>query len=168
MNDINVEIKRGTSGTQCSLADVRTRTGFGGGPISFGDLRGGEGGTITQGSYNFKGIVSKGYGILQSGSSVSPAEEDGRMKFAANSYLMSVISSSLGNTASLVLGANTTGGGGGDAVTAGYRVTNVNRVAIGGVARAVSNAVSNATTSSVTLDVVMGDSGTVDFFIRFA
>jgi hypothetical protein len=169
LDDINVEIKRGTSATTCSLDDVRTRTGFTG-TISFSDLRGGEGASLTQGRFSFKGINTDGYSALLAIGSVSPAESNNRLQFAANSFMHGVDMSSVaaGNTRISFGATNAAVSGNGDQITAGFKTTSINYVAIAGASRSISNAVSNTSQATAHVSHTMGSSGSVDFFIRFA
>lgn len=168
LDDINVEIKRGTSATACSLNDVRTRTGFTG-AISFSDLRGGEGASITQGRFSFKGLNSDGYSASLAIGSISPAESNNRLQFAANSFMYAVTMSSVnsGNTLISFGATNAAVSGNGDQITAGFKTTSINYVAIAGASRTVSNTVSNTSQALAWVSHTMGSSGSVDFFIRF-
>lgn len=170
MNDINLEIKRGTTLTQCSLDDVRTRSGYGGGAISFSNLRGAEGGQITQARYTFKSINNDGFSTALLIGSCTPNESNGCLQFAANSFMPRCVTNSAdaGNTIMWLTPAAGEGSANASLMTTGYKTTDISKVAIDGADQPITTTVSNTTSSYVTLTHTMGSSGTVDFFIRFA
>lgn len=165
MLDMRTEITRGTGAV--SMSEVRTRAGFTG-AISFSDVRNAEGALITQGSFTYKGATSNGYTYSGLYGSISPNDNNRMMQIAANSFLGQVVTGPAATATTITLFSSNTGVANGSAVTTGYKVTNVNYVAIGGTSRTVSNPISNTTVSYFTVSGTMAGSGTTDFFIRFA
>ena len=172
LNDINVEIKRGTSATTCSLNDVRTRTGFTG-AISFSDLRGGEGALITGGVFTIKGAQFYGFNRVQQIGTVTPAESNGYLQFATNSFFGQCSTTNNAptlTTVALSQVADQTPLANGTAVTTGFKTTDINYIALGGASRTITSATSTNTTStaSITYGMPTANNATTEFFIRFA
>jgi len=167
MNNMNTEILRAGGTATVDMNTIRTRFG-GSGAISFSDLHDCEGFTVTCGEFNTKFGTSTGFhdGIY---GSVSPDEGDGRVQFAANCWIYT-ISSGTGNPG--IAGCelsqtSTTDTMNGDAVTAGYRATDVTRIVTANVSRGGIFGLSNSTFSNFIFDYTMPGSGTIHCLIKF-
>lgn len=166
MNDMNVQITRASGTATVDMNTIRTRYG-GSGAISFSDLRDSEGFTINPALYSDKFITSHGWADDQYGS-VSPDEGNGRVQFAANSWLTNVIEfNTSGNTAIEIFPTSTTYTGNGTQVTAGYKTTDVTRVVMANTSRTISSPSSNNSSSWLYIDYDMPTSGTIHCLFKF-
>lgn len=170
MNDMRTHINRATT-SSISMSEMRTRYG-GSGQISFSDLRKCEGFTINPTRYNTGGKFSSNIDGWQDGlfGSVSPDEGDGRVQFAANSWLYYASENDTYTAGTTTVGiepTSTSAGGGGDSVTAGYKVTNVSRMVFANSSVSISNPISNSTYSTFDASYNMPTSGTIHCLIKF-
>jgi hypothetical protein len=145
MNDMRSEINRATS-SSISMSEMRARYG-GSGAISFSDLYDAEGFQITVGSETGKFGTQSGYSREFSAiGSISPEESSGLVQFAANSFLLGLVSDVTANVymslthATIVLGN-------GDLVTNGYKTTQVTRIVMANTSYSIISATSNSSTS---------------------
>jgi hypothetical protein len=149
------------------MSEMRTRFG-GSGAISFSDLRNCEGFVVTIGSSTGKFGTDEGFQDDYIGS-VSPDEGNGRVQFAANSWLYACVSPGFSNTITWVqLEPNSTGVVyNGDQVTAGFKATNVTRVVLANTSRSIDSTSSNSTISQVVALYDFPASGTVHCLLKF-
>lgn len=174
MNNMNTEILRAGGTATVSMDTIRTRYG-GSGAIAFSDLRNAEGFTLNPARYYAEGKASQNTDGWSDGfviqGSISPDEVAGRLQFAANSFLYEVIEDNLvaGGSTFLRLAENdTVAFANGDAVTAGFKGTNVSRVVLANTSRSITEANSTGAYGSyakVTYD--MPTSGTIHCLIKF-
>ena len=171
MNDMRTNINRATS-SSISMSEMRTRYG-GSGAISFSDLRNAEGFTIDPVRYYADGKISQNTdgwadGITNYGT-ISPDESAGRIQFAANSYLFSVVQDNLygpaGTTSLSLAEDNTVILANNDAITAGFRSTNISRVVLANTSQSITEA--NASFSYVSVSYDMPTSGTIHCLVKF-
>jgi hypothetical protein len=139
------------------------RTRFGGsGAISFSDLYKCEGFTVTCGTQTSKFFSFDGFNHFLGVGSVSPAESNGQVQFAANSFLGQMTAGTGTNdSASIFLYANNGGQLGG--VTAGFRGDSVTRIVTANTSRTLGGA--NENDRFFTYD--MPSSGTIHCLIKF-
>lgn len=125
MDDMRSEINRAPS-SSISMSEMRTRYG-GSGAISFSDLRGAEGFTISIGFYSSKFGNYYGYYPATSTGGAFPDELDSgsnfSIRFAANSYMSGLTSY---NVLSLTSSENYTDTG----FTTGFAGTDVTRIVL--------------------------------------
>lgn len=173
MNDMRTHINRAT-GSSISMSEMRTRYG-GSGAISFSDLYNTEGFTINPARYSISGKFAQdidGWSdeAPYSFGSISPDEGNGRIQFAANSWLVDISESETFNpgTTTTSIEPNSTGWVyNGDQVTAGYKATNVTRMVIANTSYSIVSAFSNSTASSFNVSYSMPTSGTLHCLIKF-
>ena len=167
MNDMRSNINRATS-SSISMSEMRTRYG-GSGSISFSDLRNCEGFTITAGTQSSKFATSDGWDDDAGLGSISPNEGDGRVQFAANSWISSLTESTFnaGVTYIYLQPTSTSTSYVGDHVTAGFKTTNLSRVVIANTSYGITSASSNSTASSATVNYDMPTSGTLHCLFKF-
>lgn len=139
--DLRTEITRGAGAL--SMNDIRIRYGVSSGSISFGDLYKCEGMAITGSTTTDKFGTYYGWQAGIRGS-VSPNESNGRVQFAAASFMFSY--SGLGNTVNIGHN-NTTNVGVGNSVTSGYKATEATRFVADGFNTTISGATSDGSTS---------------------
>jgi hypothetical protein len=162
MLDMRAEITRGTGAI--SMSEVRTRYG-GSGQINFSDLYKSEGFIATCGTYSDKFSSEDGVDVVAFNfGSFNPNEANGRVQFAANSYLGRFTStpSGIGDAAALTVysNANSAFGGG---VTVGFTGDSITRIVTANVARGLNAATEN--TREFTYD--FPSSGTVHCLVKF-
>jgi hypothetical protein len=152
---------------------MRTRYG-GSGSISFSDLRKAEGFTIDPVRVYVSGKVSQNTDGWTTGyspqGSISPNENNGRLQFADNSFLLEVLEDNIFNpgTTALTITQNTTVIlGNGSAVTAGFKSTDITRVVLANTSRTITSATSNDGQSSAFISYDMPTSGTLHCLIKF-
>jgi hypothetical protein len=159
MNDMRSEINRAPS-SSISMSEMRTRYG-GSGAISFSDLRGAEGFTISIGTYTDKYGTIYGYYPATSTGGAFPDELDSgsiwHIRFAANSYMSGLTSY---NTLSLV--SNESYGDSG--FTSGFAGTDVTRIVLANTSYSVSGSGPNFTTFS---GYSWPTSGTIHCLVKF-
>lgn len=161
MNDMRSEITRATS-SALGMDEIRTRFG-GSGAISFSDLYKCEGFTITCGTQSSKFISLDGWNVFLGVGSVSPAEANSRVQFAANSYLAQL--SALAGTsdaAQLQIYADASAGASG--VTAGFRADSITRVVTANTSRSLTGT-PDENVRQFTYDVP--GSGTIHCLLKF-
>lgn len=174
MNDMNVQITRASGTATVDMNTIRTRYG-GSGAISFSDLRNAEGFTIDPVRYYTSGKTSQNTDGWSDGynnqGAISPDEGAGRIQFAANSYLFSVLEDNIfaGGATTLNLAENDTLIlANGDVVTAGFKGTNVSRVVLANTSRSITGANSTGIYGSyVTVSYDMPTSGTIHCLVKF-
>jgi len=145
MTDFHTHITR--SSGQLSMSEMRTRYA-GSGDIKFSDLRKTEAFTFTVGRYEEAGnkfgpgFVLWGYAntlLYNTGTGVSPAENNTKVQFAANSFLVRV--TSFGGTSEAVIELyNTSGTPDSATITNGYRGDNVTRIVTANTNRTIVSA----------------------------
>lgn len=161
MLNMRSEITRGAGAI--SMTEVRTRFG-GSGAISFGDLRKCEGFIVTCGTISDKFFSFDGFHkFIGPTGSVAPAEANGTVQFAANSFLSQINSSPAGAGSGAVVGFADSTSGTTDNITAGFRGTDVTRIVTANVARTVGDKFT--TVASFTFD--FPSSGTVHCLLKF-
>lgn len=167
MNDMRSNINRATS-SSISMSEMRARYG-GSGQISFSDLRNCEGFTITAGTQSSKFATSDGWDDDAGFGSISPNEGDGRVQFAANSWINAFQESSFdpGVTYIYLQPTSTATTYNGDQVTAGFKTTNLSRVVIANTSYGITSASSNSSTSQAKLSYNMPASGTLHCLFKF-
>lgn len=167
MNDMRTEINRAT-GSSISMSEMRTRFG-GSGAISFSDLRGCEGFTVNCSFNTDKFGDNDGFRALVFGS-VSPNDGNGRLQFAANSWLYEMYSASFNPTVTFltIMQNDSTLSSNGTQVTAGFKVTDVNRLVAANTSVNISGTFSNNESSYLTAEYDMPNSGTIHCLVRFA
>lgn len=161
MNDFRTEITRAT-GSAIGMDEVRTRFG-GSGAISFNDLYKCEGFTVTCGTVTSKFFSADGFNVFLAIGSVSPAESNGQVQFAANSFLAS-FQAGTGTDTSATVGIYSNNGGGAAGVTAGFRGDSITRVVTANTSRTITG-YTDENTRSFTYD--MPSSGTIHCLIKF-
>ena len=166
MNDMRTHINRAT-GSSISMSEMRDRYG-GSGAISFSDLYDTEGFVITVGSVTTKFGTDEGWSDNSFGS-ISPDEGDGRVQFAANSWLFGCYSPGVANTSAVIYiePTSTSINFNGNQVTAGYKATDVTRVVLANTSRSITSQSSNATSSELYVTYNFPGSGTVHGLIKF-
>jgi len=162
MLNMRTEITRGT-GT-ISMSEVRTRYG-GSGAINFSDLYKTEGFIATCGTYSDKFISNDGVDVVvYNFGSFNPNEANGRVQFAANSFLGRLVSapSGISDAARLTVypEANSLATAG---VTAGFTGDSITRIVTANVARGLGGA--SETGCDFTYD--FPSSGTVHCLVKF-
>ena len=171
MNDMNVEVLRASGTASVSMSTIRTRYG-GSGAISFSDLRNAEGFTIDPVNYTVSGKFAQNVDGWQDDSgigSMSPDENLGRLQFAANSFLFSVLEDNLsasGTTRLQIAPDTAIIYPSGDQVTAGFRTSNITRLVYANTSYGIT-AVSNSTFSYADVSYNMPTSGTIHCLIKF-
>lgn len=173
MNNMNTEITRAAGTASVSMSTLRTRYG-GSGAISFSDLRNAEGFTINPARRSVTGKFAADYdgwssvAGLENGS-ISPNEGSGRVQFATNSWLAEVQENSFNPGVTLLsIEPNSTGfTSNGDAVTAGFKATNVSRVVLANTSYSITAASSGAGASSLQVTYDMPISGTIHCLMKF-
>jgi hypothetical protein len=167
MLDMRTEITRGAGAV--SMSELRDRYG-GSGAISFADLRKAEGFVITSAQLNTKFVTYTGWSpgspLGVTFGSITPTESNNRVQFSTASFLSGVASFG-GVTATVYISPTNAGSANGDAVTAGFKSTDINRVVIANISRTINAAVSNSTQSTTTIDYTMPSSGTLNGLIKF-
>ena len=175
MNDMNTEILRASGTATVSMSTIRTRYG-GTGAISFADLRKAEGFVITCGVYSTKVGNNEGFAAYAnlppefSFGSVSPNEGDGRVQFAANSWLMSAFSEGGSPTNSVIAlapASSNTDVANGNQVTAGFKVTDLTRVVLANTLYTITSAISSNDYSQAYVTYDFPDTGTVHCLLKF-
>lgn len=172
MNDMRTHINRAT-GSSISMSEMRTRYG-GSGSISFSDLRNCEGFTIDPVRVYVSGKLSQNTDGWTAGyspqGSISPNESNGRLQLASASFLLQVMEDNIFNAGTTqleftennsVLIAN------GDAVTAGFKSTNLTRAVIANTSRTITSATSSSAQCSAYLSYDMPTSGTLHCLLKF-
>lgn len=176
MNDMRTHINRATS-SAIGMDEMRARYG-GSGAISFSDLYNTEGFTINPARYysaskfftaNNDGWSSGGFpGAF---GSVSPAESNGMVQFATNSFLKWMYQDNIFDPNSVTLGIdNNTNPDdfddtSGNNITAGYKGGNITRVVVANASLSIVNSGNTFSTVSTTYD--MPTSGTVHCLVKF-
>lgn len=173
MNDMRTHINRATS-SSISMSEMRARYG-GSGQISFSDLRKCEGFTVNPANIKISNKFFyadidgwDGRGIFGTYGSVSPNEGNG-VQVAANSYIWQMSSANGSSNASLTIGFDGTSNtiNNGDAVTPGYRTTNLTRIVTANVARSISTTQSNSSVSHAYYNYDWPSSGTIHCLVKF-
>jgi hypothetical protein len=163
MNDMNVQITRASGTATVSMDTIRTRYG-GSGAISFSDLYDTEGFTVTCAAYSSKFVNFEGWSTIFATGSVSPNESNGSVQVAANSYIYQLYSGpgaadgaqmNFGNIPGTLNNAN--------AITAGYRGTDVTRIVTANTSRTITNSSNNGI--NFTYDAP--SSGTIHCLVKF-
>ena len=166
MNDMRTHINRATS-SSISMSEMRARYG-GSGQISFSDLRKCEGFTVTCAYLANKFIAIDGYFATLNQGSVSPAESNTRVQFAANSFLTSMYSSAGTSTdLTVVISSDNQGVQNGDLVTAGYKTTNVTRLVVANGVITITGSSSNSSISQLYATYNMPNTGTIHCLVKF-
>jgi hypothetical protein len=170
MNDLNVEVLRAGGTATVAMSTIRARYG-GSGSISFSDLRKAEGFTLNPANITISGKFAQNSDGWQDDSvgSISPDENSGRLQFAANSFLFSILEDNLGSpgTTRLQIGQDTAViYPSGDQVTDGFRTSNITRLVLANTSYGVT-AASNSTFSYADVSYNMPTSGTIHCLIKF-
>jgi hypothetical protein len=168
MLNMRTEITRGTGAI--SMSEVRDRYG-GSGAISFNSLYKTEGFVITAGQLVSKFFTINGYnaggGSFLTVGSVTPQESNNRVQFAAAAFLQSIDASAGQSNSNVRISPDNTGGANGNAVTAGFKVTDITRCVVANTSRTLGTAAANNTTSLLLISYQMPSSGTLHSLIQF-
>jgi hypothetical protein len=164
MNDMNVEILRAGGTATISMDTIRTRYG-GSGAISFNDLRKSEGFTAAPADFNNKYINADGWlGGAGGFGSVTPDEGNGRIQFAANSYIVGMYSGDGTNSASIMYmytdTAFATSGW-----TSGFAPSNATRIVTANTSRSITGTSDDAGYVQFTYD--WPSTGTIHCLVKF-
>lgn len=160
MNDMRTHINRATS-SAIGMDEMRTRFG-GSGAISFNDLYNCEGFTVTCGTLTSKFLSFDGWNHYVGVGSVSPAESNGQVQIAANSFLGQMTAGIETNTFAGIF-LYSTNGGENAGVTAGFRGDSVTRIVTANTSRSLGFSSENE--RYFTYD--MPSSGTIHCLIKF-
>lgn len=173
MNDMNVQITRASGTATVDMSTIRARYG-GSGAISFSDLRNAEGFTIDPVRVYVSGKAAQNTDGWSAGfsaqGSISPNENNGRLQFADASFLLLTIEDNLfnpGTTQIALTQNNSVLFANGDAVTAGFKSTNISRVVMANTSRSITSATSDGAQCSAYISYDMPTSGTLHCLIKF-
>ena len=177
MNDMRTHINRATT-SSISMSEMRTRYG-GSGAISFSDLYNTEGFTITPARYytSSKFFTSNNDGWSSGGfpgafGSVSPAESNGMVQFATNSFLKWTYQDNIYDPNSVTFGIDNNNDPddfsdtNGNNITTGYKGGNITRLVVANTSYSVVSS-GNTFASASTGSYDMPTSGTVHFLVKF-
>lgn len=173
MNNMNTEILRASGTATVSMSAIRTRYG-GTGAISFADLRKAEGFTLDPVRVYSEGKTGGNTDGWSAGfsaqGSISPNENNGRLQFAGESFLLLVIEDNIfnaGTTQLAITQNNSVLFGNGNAVTAGFKSTDITRVVLANTSRTITAATSTGEQSDAFVSYDMPTSGTIHCLIKF-
>jgi hypothetical protein len=162
MNDMRTEINRATT-SSISMSEMRTRYG-GSGAISFSDLYDTEGFIVTCAAYSSKFVNFEGWSTIFTTGSVSPNESNGSVQVAANSYIYQLYAGAGASTSAQMNFGNIPGGLTDlNAITAGYRGTDVTRIVTANTSRTITSSSNNGI--SFTYDTP--SSGEIHCLVKF-
>ena len=162
MNDMRTEINRATT-SSISMEEMRTRYG-GSGAISFSDLYDCEGFTVTCAAYSSKFINFEGWSTIFATGSVSPNESNGSVQVAAASYIYQLNSGpGTADGAQMNFGNIPGTAGNTNAITDGYRGTNVTRIVTANTSRSITGSQNNF----ITFTYDAPSSGTIHCLVKF-